>query len=70
MSWKRYWIKQPHYVCTQDTRFYVDLSMDMVVLGLNDLNFLLNNDSVLHKIIYILCNTLCCLNKNSNIAFE
>ena len=32
--------------------------------------FLLNCDSVLHKIAYILCNRHCYLNKNGNIAFE
>lgn len=35
----------------------------MAVLGLNDLIFLLNDDFVLHKIAYILCNMHYCLNK-------
>ena len=35
----------------------------MAVLGLNDLIFLLNDNSVLHKIVYILCNMHCFLNK-------
>lgn len=49
----------------------------MAVLGLNDLIFLLNDDFVLHKIAYILCNMHCCLNKkivilhlNNNIGDE
>ena len=42
----------------------------MAVLGLNDLIFLLKDDSVLHKIIYILCNKHCCLNKVEMLPFS